>query len=289
MDDASSEDMSDIEKICSQNNFQYIGKEKNVGLMRNFNNVLMRATGSHIALVHNDDLLSRRYIEEVKKFIRKYPGYKAYVTNGIGIDEKKVVVAEFRLFRRDTIIRKKSGIKKLWAKNNLGLLTVIGSSVYDAEFLQKNPLDPTLGNEADAEKALFLLKEADIMYVDKPIYFTTLHKDQASYKNKLSDERLQAYIKNRLAIFKKFQKDFEHVPFYLAKIKTLHMLQLSLKYGYGPKRLWDILEIRSLGEWGVLLFLGPVLAYHAALKRIAFFFNKGEIDRYLQASSVMKQ
>lgn len=281
MDDASSADMSDIKKICYENNFSYIGKEGNVGLMKNFNNVLMQAKGSYVALVHNDDLLSRSYVEEIEKFINKYPNYNVYVTNGVGINEKKKAIAEYRPFTCDTILRKKEGIRRLWAKDYFGLLSVIGCTIYNTEFIQKNLLDSSLGYEADTDKALQLLNEEDLMYIDIPIYFTTLHKDQASYKNKLSDEKLRAYIRNRMFIIKKFCKDFESVPLYLPKIKTLHFLQLSLKYGYGVRRLIEILEIKTIKEFVLILWLIPVLAYHAAYKRIAFLMHKKNIDKYL--------
>ncbi len=281
MDDASSEDMSDIKKICSENNFKYIGNGGNVGLMQNFNNVLMQAKGSHLALVHNDDLLSKRYVEEAEKFIRKYPKYKVYVTNGIGINANKKAIAEYRPFRKDTIIRKKEGIRKLWERDYFGLLSVIGCTIYDTKFIQQNPLDSSLGNEADTDKALHLLKEEDLMYIDIPIYFTTLHKDQASYTNKLSDEKLRAYIRTRMTIIKKFCKDFEGVPLYLPKIKTLHFLQLFLKYGYGVKQIREILEIKTVKEFVVVLMLIPVLAYNAVYKKIAFLMNKRCIDEYL--------
>lgn len=280
MDDASPMDMSDIKKICLENGFKYIENKRNMGLMENFKNVLIRATGSHLALVHNDDLLSRYYIEEIEGFIKKYPNYNVYVTNGIGIDEKEKVISEFRVFRKDTVIKKKHGIKNLWARDYLGLLTVIGSTVYTREFFQRNPLDVSLGNEADAYNMLLMLKEENIMYVDKSVYFTTLHKDQVSYKNKRSDEMLRVYIRSRLEIFKKFEKDFEEVPFYLSKIKTLHFLQLFLKYKYGVKQIREMLEIKTTKELLTIMMLTPVLTFHTLCKRAGFLIHQKSIQRY---------
>ena len=281
MDDCSSEDMSDIKKICLENNFRYIENNKNIGLMKNFNNVLMQAKGDYLALVHNDDLLSIYYIEEVEKFIQKYPNYKVYTVNGIGINEKKEVIGEYRLFRKDTIIKKKDGIKMLWADDYFCFLSVIGATVYNVEFIQKTPLDSDLGDEADLDKALQLLKEEDIMYIDKPIYFTTLHKDQVSYKNKLSDEKLNKYIQNRLNIFKKFDDDFKEVYFYLQKIKALHFLQLFLKYKYGIKHIRKVLGIETFKELSIILLLIPSLIYKAIYKKIMLLINKKSIEKYL--------
>lgn len=281
MDDASTDDMFNIEKTCRENGFQYIKNEKNVGLMKNFNNAISFATGNYLAIVHNDDLLSKFYIEEVERFICKYPHYNVYVTNGIGINKRNEAVGEYRLFRKDTVIKKKEGIKKLWAKDYFCILSVIGCTIYDTRFIQTHPLDVRLGNEADLDKALQLLKEEDVMYIDKPIYFTTLHDDQVSYKNKLSDEQLMAYIQNRLHILKKFEKDFNDIPFYLSKIKALHFLQLFIKYRYGVERLIKNLEIKKIDELFLIFLLIPSLIYKTILKKILFLIYKKNISYYL--------
>ena len=281
MDDASSEDMSEVKKICKENCFRFINNDSNIGLMKNFNNVIMQATGDYLALVHNDDLLSRYYIEEIEKFIRKYSGYNVYTTNGIGINEKNEVIGEYRLFRGDTLIKKGQGIKKLWAKDYFCLLSVIGCTIYDTKFIQNNPLNSDLGNEADLDKALELLRDVDVMYVDKSIYFTTLHKDQVSYKNKLSSEKLHLYVHNRLDIFKKYAEDFREVPFYLSKIKALHFIQLFLKYKYGVKQAREILKIGTIKEFILILLLGTSLVCKAIYKNTIFLMHKKYINPYL--------
>jgi len=282
VDDVSTDDMSEIKDICFANGYKFIQNKTNLGLMKNINHCIDLATGEYITLLHNDDILSPYFIEETNKFLNLFKGHNIYTTNGIGIDDKNHVIAEYRLFNKSHILNPDNSIEILWNKNYLSFLSIIGCTIYKTKFLQKNLFNEEYGNEADLDNAMKFLKKEPIMYVDIPIYFTRLHKEQESQKNKFTFEKMHKYLKNRIEIYSKYKPiNFESIN-YMQKIKALHVVQLQIKYKYSLNTTMKLLEIDNIKVYIKIFLLIPVLLLDLILKKIRFeITNKNAIKKYL--------
>lgn len=282
VDDCSTEDMSKIKKLCKKVGFKYLVNKRNIGLMNNFNAVLKQATGDYVTLLHNDDFLSKYYVEKMTKVINKYPNYNIYATNGIAVTEDHKVVGEYRIFLKDKSIESRGDLVDLWKRDFPNFCSVIGCTVYKTKFIHRNLFNTEWGNEADLENSLRFLSEEKIMYVDLPLYFDVSHTDMISFKLKKSKHSLNSYIHNRLAIYKQFKDSFTFLPFYLEKMKTMHFLQLFVKYRYPFKEVCAILEISSIGDFIKIIYLIPFFVLNIVVKRFLLSANKPHIERFLK-------
>ena len=284
VDDASQENMADVKTLCLRNNFRYIENETNIGLMKNCNNSIQKATGEYVTMLHNDDILSRFYVEEIQRAIEKHPNFNIYTTNGAGIDEKDRIIGEYRLFKKDTKIEELLGMKRLCASNYFSFFSLQGATVYRTKFIKENLFNADLENEADLENSLRFLQKQDIMYIDRPIYFTRIHNDQVSYKNKATQEKLERYISNKINIYRKYREAFKHVPDFMSKVKTLHLLQLTLKHKMNIKEVNRLLSIKSVREFVAVCFLIPGQIMGELLKKLAFVCHRAHINKYLNGT-----
>ncbi|MBI1863531.1 glycosyltransferase family 2 protein [Candidatus Microgenomates bacterium] len=244
--------------------------KKNLGLAGNVNAVIKKAKGDYIAVVNNDDRISKYYVEEIINAIKKFPGYNVYTTNGMGMNEEGRVVGDYRLYTKDTIIRKREGIKKLWKNYVLNLITISGTSFYKSSYIKKTLFDIRLGNEADLDNALHMLATEDIVYIDKPVYYVRMHADQESTKIRATSERLLKYIQKCLQIYSKYTARFSAVPMYITQIKGVYFFQLTYKYHYDMKTVRKLLKITSFGELVSVMATIPMFIAQYALKLIKF-------------------
>ena len=128
--DDSTENSEPVEEFCKKNKYKYLKNKKKLGLMNNINKTITMAKGDIWCVLHNDDILSPTYIEECNRFINKYPKFNIWVTNGCAVNINDEVIGEYRLFNKDTIVKKKTGIKFLYKKGYYTLLSIIGSTIY---------------------------------------------------------------------------------------------------------------------------------------------------------------
>lgn len=282
VDDCSTEDMSKICKLCKKEGFKYFVNKKNIGLMNNFNAVLKMATGDYVTLLHNDAFLSKCYVEKMVEVINKYKNYNIYATNGIAVMEDRRVVGEYRIFLKDKSIDSQNDLIDMWNRDFPNFCSVIGCTVYKTKFIMENLFDSKWGNEADLENSLRFLKEERIMYVDLPLYFDVSHADTVSFKLKKSKSSLNLYIHNRLTIYKKFEDYFTFLPFYLEKMKTMHFLQLFIKYKYPFKEVCALLEISSLVDFIKIIYLIPFFVLNIVIKRFLLSANKPRIESFME-------
>lgn len=253
---------------------------RTIGIINNVNKVIKKAKGDYIAIVHNDDRLSNRYIEEICFWIKKHPSYNIYTTNGIGINQNERIVGELRLFPKNTIIKKGIGIQSVWQHDYFTFLSINGATIYESSFIKNNLFNKSFATEADLANALEFFKREDIFYIDKPVYFVGLHKDQESNRKKLRRSSLNTYIKNCYRIYKSYEKDYENVSFFMLKIKTMYALALLIKYRYKMKNITQILELNSTKDILSMFFITPSMLFQFLTKKIHFLMNYSNIEKF---------
>ena len=123
----------------------YFHNSKNLGLVKNVNKVITKATGDYIAIVNNDDRLSKRYIQEIEFYISKYNNHNVFTSNALAITDDGSVFSDYRIFNQDGIIRKTTGIKHLWNNYFLNLISVSGATIYKRRYLQDNLFETKYG------------------------------------------------------------------------------------------------------------------------------------------------
>lgn len=279
-DDNSPEKELGIIKKNLPKNIIFIQNRKTLGMIENVNSVIKRAKGDYVAVVHNDDRLSSRYLEEICYWIKKYPSFNIYTTNGIGLNRNGKITGEFRLFPKSKAMKRGEGIKHIWQHDYFTLISINGTSIYKKSFIKKNLFDDRLHTEADLSNSLGFLKKEDIFYIDRPVYFVGLNENQESSKNKLQSSSLNRYIENCYRIYKSYAKDFKDIPFFLQKIKAMYFLALLLKYGYKMKDIRRMLELNSPKEISSVLILIPLLMLNFLTKKIGFFINYRNIAKF---------
>lgn len=272
LDDNSTEDMKKVEEFCYANGFAYQKNIKNLGLINNINETILRAKGDFWCVLHNDDMLSPVYIEKCLDFLDKYPEFEIWATNGCAINSADDVIAEFRLFRKDATIKKGEGLKTLYRGGYYTLLSIIGSTIYRTSFIKRHLFDSSWGNEADLDNALYFLANYDIKYIDTAIYFTRMHDEQESKRLKETENKLVKYIHNRISIYKKYQDNFSKVNL-LGPVYAVHILQLMIKYKYPINKVCQILNINILNFLNVIFIDMPIFIINQFRQKIDFSVN----------------
>lgn len=281
LDNCSTEDMTKVKDFCVKNDFKYQRNEKNIGMMGNMNKTIELAKGEFWCPLHNDDLISPRYVETCVEFTKRYPSFDIWITNGCAVDEKDKVTAEFRIFNKDKTINKGGGLKMLYKNGFYTFLSIIGSTVYRASFIKTHLFDPNLGNEADLDNALRFLTTCDIKYVDTAIYFTRIHKAQESSRIKQTSKNLEDSIRIRIELYRKYSGSFDTKKV-LAPVYLLHLAQLSIKYRSPFRTALSIVGLSKLEEvFSIVLYL-PRFLMHNLRHKIFFVLRKNKITNCLE-------
>lgn len=261
-------------------NMSFEVNKKNLGLAGNVNAVIKKARGDYIAVINNDDRLSKYYVEEIANAVKAFPGYNIYTTNGMGMNEHGQVVGDYRLYTKSTVMRRREGIKKMWRNYFLNFITISGTSFYKSSYIKKNLFDVKLGNEADLDNALRMLATEDIVYVDKPVYYVRMHDDQESTKIRATSERLKKYIQKCLKIYGSYAFEFSSVPNYLTRVKGVYLFQLAYKYRYDMETIKQLLAIRSNRELAIITATIPFFVARYMQKLAAFRVYYKSYTRY---------
>ncbi len=259
---------------------KFLRNKVNVGLAKNVNLVIKRATGEHIVIVNNDDRLSPFYIEEIGEFISKYPEFNVYTTNACAIEDSGNVRGDYRIFYQDRQIDKVNGIKYLWKKYFINLISVSGATIYKKNYLSKHPFNSEYGNESDLDNALHILATENIMYVDTPIYYVRMNSSNTSIGLRSSVERLDKYIAHCIAIYTAYSKHFKNIPLYLIKPKSIYFLQLTAKYHYGFAKTLKLLKLDNKIDMPLILISILMYIYQYLKARALFHMYKHSFKRY---------
>jgi len=260
--------------------YRLIVNNSNLGLIKNINESVKNAKGRYLAIVHNDDRLSKYYVEEFDKACRKYPEYNIYTSNAMGINERSEIIGDYQIFDKDCVLNKLK-VKHLWNKFYFTYISITGATIYKTNFIKGNLFKEGYGNEADLEKSMYFLISQNIMYINKPLYFTLLHNNQVSRKNKLTNSTLENYITNCLKTYTSYYPYLKkNVPQYFERIKMIYFLQLFFKYHYPLKKIITLLRIRSTIEFISVMLCIPRFVFSNLQSRLVFKNNLSEYKKY---------
>jgi len=277
LNDCSIEDMQEVEGFCQANGFVYQSNAKNLGLIENINKTISLAKGGFWCVLHNDDMLSPLYVEKCLAFLEKYPNFDIWVTNGCAINSTDKVIAEFRLFTKDTTIKKKEGFKTLYKNGYYTLLSIIGSTIYRTSFIKNHLFDPAWGNEADLDNALYFLANYDIKYVDIAVYFARMHGNQESKKLIESTLGLEQCIHRRISLYQKYALDF-NIKNFIAPVYITHLLQLIIRYRLSYNKSIAMLEIAKLKSILPVLLYAPIMLVFTLKHKLLFMVHKNKYE-----------
>lgn len=259
---------------------RFYRNRKNLGLAANVNAVLKRARGQYIVIVNNDDRLSRTYIEQLQQAVKRYPGYNIYATNACAIDDKLSVIGEYRIATTDLRLKKRTGIRRLWKRFMINLISISGATMYRRSFLVAHPFRSELGNETDLDRALDLLASQDIMYIDTPIYFVRMNAQNTSVHIRSEEERRDLFIARCLSIYRAYARSFRHVQDYIETPKSIYVLQLLGKYRYSIKKVWKLLSISGMSEFIQIIVLAVRYPIVHGVDMLRFQLHKREIEQF---------
>lgn len=82
----------DVVSALADERFRYRRNEENVGMVRNFNLALGRATGQFVVMITDDDPIEPNMLAKLNELYRAYPGYGAYY-GGAETDFESVQIA----------------------------------------------------------------------------------------------------------------------------------------------------------------------------------------------------
>jgi len=270
-----------IDKVISRyKNIKFARNSRNLGLAANVNRSILKAKGDYVVIVNNDDRISLRYVEEIQKFIKAYPNFKAYTTNACAINDEGNVFADYRLYSKDTVIKMKKGIAHLWANYYLNLITVSGATIYKRKYIQKYLFETKYGNEADLDNTLRMLSTQDVMYVDLPIYFVGINEGNTSKVVRSTTEKLDSHINRCLSIYGKYRSQFKLTPLYMARPKSVYLLQLLFKYRYSFRKIKLLLRLDSISELLLILAMIPSYIVVQFKQRLLFQIYKSTYRKY---------
>lgn len=270
-----------IDKVISRyKNIKFARNSKNLGLAANVNRTIMKAKGDYVVIVNNDDRISLRYIEEIQEFVKVYPNFKAYTTNACAISDNGKVFGDYRLFTKNTVIKKGKGISHLWNNYFLNLITVSGATIYKRRHIQENLFKTKYGNEADLDNSLRLLSSQDIMYIDIPIYFVGINNANTSKVVRSTTEKLDAHVARCLNIYENYRSRFKATPLYMARPKSVYFLQLFFKYHYSFRKIKSLLRLNNWLEILPLAFASPTFFFVQLKQRVLFHFYKSSYKKY---------
>ncbi len=263
---------------------RYYRNVKNLGLVQNVNRVITKATGDYITIVNNDDRLSKHYVQEIQSYVSKYKDFNVFTSNALAITDDGKVFADYRLFNKDKIILKKNGIRHLWNNYFLNLISVSGATIYKRRYLQDTLFETKYGNESDLNNALNLLCTQDIFYIDKPIYYVRLNQKNTSVEIRSDRKQLVKYISRCLYIYESYKKDFNSVPSYLIKPKTVFFLQLLVKYRFKYSDVKVLLKINNPVELALIIINIPSYLFHYYMRVFTFRFREEKFRKYFPSA-----
>lgn len=262
------------------NNIALYINRKNIGLARNVNKVINKANGDYVAIVNNDDRLSKYYVEELIKQIGIYPNFKIYTTNAIGFTENGKIIGEYKLSNKTTVIKKVDGLKSLWRNSYFNLITISGATIYRRSYIQNNLFNNKYENEADLDFTLRALSTQDVLYIDKPIYYVRLHDGRESVKIRSNSVKLNAYISQCIIIYSNYSERFKNEPRYLPRIKGLYFLQLFYKYKYSIKNIKILLKITTIFDLLTVILTVPSLLRNHLFQTLMFRIRYSKYTKY---------
>lgn len=281
-DDYSNQDQLEIVKKYinkSTLNITFLQNTKNLGMMNTINNLIDLVKTDFVTIFHNDDRISKYYVQNFKDIIQKNNNYNIYTCNGCAIDDNLNLINEFRIFSKNKVLPKIKSLKHLSKISFFSILSINGTSVYKTSFLKNNKFDNFYKTEADLFSGIKFLSTQDIFYIDKPLYFVTINNKTQSYGLRKDILKLKAYTNNVLNILDYFYSQKIIDNFFYFQYKSI-LFGLIIK---NKIPLDQSLRLLNSRPYNILTFFVLLIYYQTnqVIKKAKFILNKQKIYLYL--------
>lgn len=238
IDDGSSDQSFEIAKRfhLQDPRFEIYQNQKNLGMVRNWNQALKIAQGDYICFLHQDDYYQKFYLQEVNDYFKLHPEIAMVFTANYNIDEAGKILEINRPFSEDKIFNIEDFAYLLSQKGNfIKFPTVmIKKEVYGKRGFYNESLHLTV----DLEMWLRISLYSKIAYLDKNLSFYRVHDNSVS----------SSYIKKGSEI-KELEKCYH---LFLSEAKKFLS---SSSYSKIENWLWTSIDHRLLNRKHLLFIL----------------------------------
>lgn len=260
-------------------NIKIFRNNKNLGMMPTINKLIDMASGDYITIFHNDDRISKKYLQYFSQVVKDNSKYNIYTSNAAAIDNKLNIINEFRLCNKNEVLKKSNSLNLLALKSMFYFFGIIGATIYKSNFLKSNRFNTKYNTEADLFSNIRFLSMQDIFYIDKPLYFVTLNNKTQSFNIRNDNNKLLTYVKNVFEILNYFKNKKQISRFFYYHYKAIIIMSLI------KNRSLNINKIKMLNIKYFEILLTFLFAffyfYNLLLKKIIFMRNKNYIKKYL--------
>jgi len=184
LDNASTDNTSEVVRKFRDERFQYIKNEINIGPINNFNKGLKVARGDFVIIFHDDDIMAPELVEEEVKILNENEDVVLVASNVELIDEKgKTIQNKLLSIDQDIIFEKYEYIVKR-LKNDI--LLPCPSVMLRKNFLDVNNLifESEKGPAADTYLWFKINLSDKLLYlVSRPLLKYRIHSGQDSFRN----------------------------------------------------------------------------------------------------------
>lgn len=205
VDNASDDDTAKIVAQYKKNGFRYVRNRTNIGMIGNWNKAINLGKGSHICLLHSDDLIAPTWYEHWQNAILKNKA-DIYTCAIIVVDNNLKPIFVGRIYDQNMLV-KQPDVTRFFLKNSSPVIPPTGATIYKKEVFRNVGLfDPQYGVIADAPFSLKTFRDFNYYYLNNILFVHRVH-DLRSFDMKVVKKTADVHLKNMEKFFQ-ILKDF---------------------------------------------------------------------------------
>lgn len=274
VDNASTDNTSQIVAKYCRFGFTYIRNPKNLGMVGNYNRCLSLAHGNYLSFLHSDDLIDPIWQETWLKTISRYRA-DFYTASIRIIDQHNHPLYVYHTFNHDRLLPPGQVLPQL-LQHYCPILAPTGATVYQTQVLKKiAPFKSKLGTEADVDIFLRLSLQHSLFYKHQVLFSHRFHPEQtfdSQKKIKTASDRLEK-IANYFTIVKHFhqtrlrRQSYQRLFILMNVFMTCCSPNLYLDKLKLAKKIFPDLFTQAL-DWKVFFSVQTLFIFRALLRPI---------------------
>lgn len=204
VDNASTEDMTEVINMCQQHKYTFVRNENNLGFVKNWNRCIDLATGDYLCILHSDDLLHRDWYETFSAAIQDNPGIDVFSCALALINDRNYVTDIYFPLGKTGML--KDNFIEIWKSCYFGLTVSGGMVVKKSVFRRVGYFEERFGTECDLKFYLRVIKACKIFYINEVLFGYKIHSYQTmdmKFERKTVEKKINSAVAS-LVIFKEF-------------------------------------------------------------------------------------
>lgn len=199
IDNASDDDTAKIVARYKKNGFRYVRNRTNIGMIGNWNKAIKMGKGSHICLLHSDDLIAPTWYEDWQKIILQNRA-DIYTSAIIVVNNSLKPIFVGRIYNSNILV-KPPYVTRFFLKNSSPIIPPTGATIYKKEVIKNlGFFDPQYGVIADAPFSLKTFLKYSYYYQNKILFVHRVH-DLRSFDMKVEKKTADVHLKNMEKFF----------------------------------------------------------------------------------------